>query len=269
MKRILYLDADLLNKSIFKCLVENSSEKIEVTALSSTLSGEDALRNNSYDLIISQIYPAKMIDGFNIIKSLRLGCYGNDNRSIPAIAHTTINLTDTPQECLKAGFDAFVPMPDTEHILLGEIKRLFDINTIDESDNDTSEKVFCLNYETSDIDRDLIKIILKKEYGRRIFLFQANSLNAAEEVIQKMIIDFVICDGAGAVSFVKNLRDGIYGHNKQNMTAIVCTAYANVGDKEEFMRQGFSAYIAKPINKREFIKTVNNYVPALKISSFN
>lgn len=269
MKKILYLDADSLNKSIFNILVTGNFDKIDVTALSSTLSGEDALRNNSYDLLVSQIYPEKMIDGLNIIKNLRLGFYGNTNRSIPAIAYTTINLTSTSQECLEAGFNAFVPMPDTEHRLLIEIQRLLNINIIDESDDATGEKVFCLNLESSNVDKDLIKHLLKKEYGKKIFLFQATSFSAAEEVIKKTIIDFVICDGPGAASFVKNLRDGIYGHNKKNMTAIICTGYANIGDKEEFMKIGFSAYIAKPINRQEFIKTVNNHVPSLKIMSFN
>jgi len=263
MKKILYLDADLLNKSIFDSLVSGNFEEIDVTALSSTSSGEDALRNNSYDMIVSQIYPERLIDGLNLVKNLRLGRYGNSNRNIWAIAYTTINLVDTPQECIEAGFDTFVPMPDTEHRLLVEIQRLLNIKSLNEKDVNVSTKVSCLNLESSDVDKDLIRCLLKKEFGNKIFLFQASSLAAAEEILKNRKIDFAICDGPGAATFAQNLRDGIYGQNLTTMTTIVCTGYANIGAKEDYLRLGFSAYIPKPIIKKELIKTISDLIPLL------
>jgi len=264
MKKILYLDADSKNKNIFNLVISGRFDNVIVVSLSSTLSGEDALRNNIFDLIVSQIYPEAMIDGLSIIKNLRLGKYGNDNRTTPAIAHTTINLIDTPQECIEAGFDAFVPMPDTEHRLIGEVQRLLDINIPDECDNATNDKVFCLNLESSEVDKDLMRYLLKKEYGNKLCLFQATSLEAAEEIIRNRKIDLVICDGPGSATFIKNLRDGFYGHNLINLTTIVCSGYANDGAKERFIELGFSAYIPKPVKKQELVKTIVHHVPSLK-----
>lgn len=264
MKKVLYLDPDQINKVTLNFLISKKFAKVDITNLSSTLSGEDALRNNTFDLIISQIYPPAMINGLSIIENLRLGHYGNDNRNTPAIAHTSINLFNTAQECLEAGFDSFVPMPDSERRLLVEIQRLLNINIVDESDDTTSEKVFCLNLESSEVDKDLMRYLLKKEYGKKINLFQATSLEVAEEIMRNRKIDLVICDGPGSATFVKNLRGGFYGRHLMNLTVIICSGYANDGAKEKFIELGFSAYIPKPVNKQELIKTLTDHIPSLK-----
>lgn len=45
-----------------------------------------------------------------------------------------------------------------------------------------------------------------------------------------------------------------------NTVIIAVTAHAMKGDKESFLKAGFNDYIAKPINIKAFLQTIENYL---------
>ena len=45
-----------------------------------------------------------------------------------------------------------------------------------------------------------------------------------------------------------------------NIVIIAITAHAMKGDREDFLKAGFNDYIAKPINVRTFLQTIENHL---------
>lgn len=48
-----------------------------------------------------------------------------------------------------------------------------------------------------------------------------------------------------------------------NTTIIAVTAHAMKGDREGFLKAGFNDYIAKPINIKAFLQTIENHLQSL------
>jgi two-component system cell cycle response regulator DivK len=46
----------------------------------------------------------------------------------------------------------------------------------------------------------------------------------------------------------------------KDIPVIALTSYAMRGDKERFLNEGFVAYISKPINVKEFMNTINQFL---------
>jgi len=123
MKKILYIDADEISAILFK---KNTLRmvpfKVAVTVMTKTADAEAALTKDKFDLIISQLYS---IDGIDLIRNLREGGYGDNNKVTPAIAMNSIGLMGTEDKCLHVGFDACVVIPDIKHLLAEEINKIF------------------------------------------------------------------------------------------------------------------------------------------------
>ncbi|MBI3753681.1 MAG: response regulator [Deltaproteobacteria bacterium] len=45
-----------------------------------------------------------------------------------------------------------------------------------------------------------------------------------------------------------------------NIVIIALTAHAMKGDREDFLKEGFNDYIAKPINIKSFLQTIENHL---------
>ena len=68
-------------------------------------------------------------------------------------------------------------------------------------------------------------------------------------------------DGTEALKYIREQEDGL---NVQ--TPVIClTADAIIGAKERYMAEGFTDYLAKPINSRELEQTMMKYLPQDKI----
>ncbi len=114
MKKILYLEADPLNIDVFRVFVSRLPPPVDqslVIVMTTTASAGDALKHNTFDLLVSEAYPPEIVDGLEIVTDLRLGRYGKENQNIPAIAFTTMAMIGDKEKCLEAGFNAYLAKP--------------------------------------------------------------------------------------------------------------------------------------------------------------
>ncbi|MBN1444957.1 MAG: response regulator [Candidatus Omnitrophica bacterium] len=77
---------------------------------------------------------------------------------------------------------------------------------------------------------------------------------AAENLPDMVLMDIKmpVMDGSEAMKVLKA------GEKTKKIPVIAVTAYAMKGDRERFLGEGFTDYIAKPVNREEFIKTVKS-----------
>lgn len=110
MKKILYLDRGRIDNCILmEKVVKTISEKIKVINQFEEDEIGKALRNQKFDLIVSDTH---CVNGKKIIKHLRDGDFGELNRSTPAIAYTAISLHDEEKKCMEIGFNKYILVPD-------------------------------------------------------------------------------------------------------------------------------------------------------------
>ena len=85
-------------------------------------------------------------------------------------------------------------------------------------------------------------------------IIEAESAEEALEAIQDTRPDLVLLDiqlpGMDGVAALRMLRGD---PRTADVPAIAVTAYAMRGDEERLLEEGFDAYIAKPIDTREFV----------------
>ncbi|MFZ4632316.1 MAG: hypothetical protein ACOYL8_03915 [Patescibacteria group bacterium] len=110
-KRILFLDTDYESVNAFRKLAVSLSFPSIIIAAGKTSSAIDLLENNDFDLIISQIFPTNMINGLVIVERLRNGSFGDENKNIPAIAHTAKGYI-VKEACIEVGFNDYVATTD-------------------------------------------------------------------------------------------------------------------------------------------------------------
>lgn len=80
-------------------------------------------------------------------------------------------------------------------------------------------------------------------------------IEVAEETVPDLVlmdIKMPVMDGSEAL---KALRAG---KNTKTIPVVAVTAYAMKGDRERFLAEGFTDYIAKPAKREDFIKTVKS-----------
>ncbi len=104
----------------------------------------------------------------------------------------------------------------------------------------------------------LVKVILEKEN----FILEISS--DAENIVEKIRAckpDIILLDiklyGVSGVDAIKEIKNK---DEFKNIPVIAFTSYTMKGDKERFLKMGFDGYIPKPIDTRNFIKQILNYV---------
>jgi len=130
--------------------------------------------------------------------------------------------------------------------------------TADVSKADNSGRVFdnppnILHVEDDMLGRKVVKVLLKKECN-------VTSLEDGESAIQlarNERFDLVLMDinlrGISGIETAKALRT-IPGFESTPIVAV--TAYAMVGDREEFIKNGCTHYLSKPFTKESLIKVI-------------
>ncbi|MEW6068817.1 MAG: response regulator [Nitrospirota bacterium] len=107
-------------------------------------------------------------------------------------------------------------------------------------DKDGNRKLFTVmlqkhGYETLEAENGKRGIELAKEHIPHLIL---------------MDIQMPIMDGLSALKILKS------DHSTSSIPVIAITSYAKAGGKEKFLSEGFDGYISKPVNIKDFIKTV-------------
>ena len=75
--------------------------------------------------------------------------------------------------------------------------------------------------------------------------------------------DLILMDinlGRGKMDGVETLHRIRSNPLTNNITVIAVTSYALSEDKERFLREGFDAYLAKPVDRQLLLKSINQYL---------
>ena len=96
----------------------------------------------------------------------------------------------------------------------------------------------------------------------------AGSGDESTELTLKRSYDLILMDqrmpGMDGTKALKIIREQEEGLNRE--TPVIClTADAIIGAKERYISEGFTDYLAKPINNRELLKIMAEYLPQEKI----
>ena len=111
MKKVLYVDSYDVSRILFKKLVIEALKTSEATQLltaKNTAEAEKLLREEVFHLLVTEIY---VIDGIDLLRNLRAGGYGNNNKNIPAIALNGAAIAGEREKCLRIGFNEHFLLP--------------------------------------------------------------------------------------------------------------------------------------------------------------
>lgn len=131
---------------------------------------------------------------------------------------------------------------------------------IEKTTKEKSKKQIQKTYKTLYVEDDPVSQDVVKIYLEGICeVTTAENYDAAIEKIKKINFDFFMVDinlrdiktGIDFLKETKKLPE------YKNVKIAAVTAYALVGDKEEFLTTGFTHYISKPFNKSELLDMIN------------
>ena len=261
-KRILVVDDIDLNRIIIKRpLLASGAIVVEASSASEAIEKMSALTTNDqpFDLVITDLnMPGS--SGLDLCREIR-----KDNRSVPIIMLSSSGLTEE----MKA--------LDVTRMLSKPVKldRLKSVVTSCLQDEVGASRSVTQETKTSDAEGDFA--------GLKILVAEDNSTNqlVIKKVLQKLgCTDFsVVENGAEAVEFVENCEDlsiilmdiqmpimsGLdatekireLGGAKGEVPVIALTANAVEGDRENYLSQGFSGYVSKPLRRAQLVAEVN------------
>ncbi|MGM0945638.1 MAG: Hpt domain-containing response regulator [Bacteroidota bacterium] len=119
--------------------------------------------------------------------------------------------------------------------------------------------------EDNDLNRKLFENLIGQLWG---YESASNGKEAVEKVKQSdfdlilMDIQMPEMDGISAMKEIKLL-------GKTNPPIVAITAFADNGDRDTFLKQGFDEFIAKPIRPREFLEVLERMIQGGRLESAN
>ncbi len=125
---------------------------------------------------------------------------------------------------------------------------------------DFIQNVNILLVENDEISLEVMSTYLKKQFHFEIATSGEQAIKmAVERHYDLILMDINLgigMDGLKTAKYIKEL-DGYF-----EIPIIACTAFAMKGDREEFLRNGCTHYIAKPFIKRELLDMINTALSA-------
>jgi len=120
--------------------------------------------------------------------------------------------------------------------------------------NDKNHKILLV--DDDDINLLTFRKMLEKEYE----IIETNNGTEAVEIVKKQKVDIILMDinlkhGLTGIQTTKLIRE-IKGY--ENVPIVAITAYAMSSDRNEFLKSGFSHYLAKPFSKNDIIQLLAN-----------
>lgn len=85
----------------------------------------------------------------------------------------------------------------------------------------------------------------------------AQAVRLAKEHIPDLIIMDIQMPVLDGITALRMLRAD---ESAKKIPVIAVTSYAMKGDREKFLKAGFDSYISKPINTKEVVKMIEQYI---------
>lgn len=105
----------------------------------------------------------------------------------------------------------------------------------------------------------LIRVLLRGSFEVDCFNSAIDALTQARNTdYDLMLMDINFGSGMNGVELFAEMRKL---ENHKNTPIIAVTAFAMLGDREEFLGIGFNEYLSKPFNKTQLFKTIEKTIP--------
>lgn len=78
------------------------------------------------------------------------------------------------------------------------------------------------------------------------------------EIFELILMDINL--GKGKIDGVETLHRIRSNPRTNKVVVITVTSYALAEDQERFLREGFDAYLAKPVDRQSLLKTLDQYI---------
>lgn len=105
----------------------------------------------------------------------------------------------------------------------------------------------------------LVKVLLRNTYEVDCYNNASAALaRARESDYDLMLMDINFGSGISGVELFAEMRKL---ENHKNTPIIAVTAFAMLGDREEFLGIGFNEYLSKPFNKTQLLRTIEKTIP--------
>jgi len=123
-----------------------------------------------------------------------------------------------------------------------------------------SEPPRILSVEDNEHTRLLLEHTLQDAYDVTFAPSTKEALNLVEaEPFDLLLLDINLGAEDGGTQLLHTIRDRA---NIDEVPAIAVTAFAMPGDREEFLRKGFDAYVGKPFTQDELTTTIERTLSA-------
>ena len=133
--------------------------------------------------------------------------------------------------------------------------------------NIQNKKPSILYVEDDVVSQEYVEIALKRKFDLEIV---ENSCEALKKVEEKnydlFLIDINLKTKMDGVELLKAFRNQ---KNYANIPAIAITAYAMKYDEEDFLKEGFSAYLPKPMEMKELVEIIEANLNGINYYSDN
>ncbi len=151
---------------------------------------------------------------------------------------------------------------------VGDFRMRFEKNTVESQSGEegfTAPDAHILVVDDTRVNLTVARGLLK---STQIQIDTAGSGDESTELTLKRSYDLILMDqrmpGMDGTKALKIIREQEEGLNRE--TPVIClTADAIIGAKERYISEGFTDYLAKPINNRELLKIMAEYLPQEKI----
>ena len=255
-KKVLVIDDNKLNVKVAKKILEEYRLQID-TADSGFECVEKIEAGLSYDLILLDDMMPKM-SGVETLKKLE----NIAGFSIPTVALTANAITGMREKYLKDGFSDYLVKP----IEKNELDRVLNYYLGDDIEHDKVESLVASNFKGKRVlvvDDNKLNIMVATKF-LKIYKFAIDSIDSGNGCIDKIKsgekYDLIFMDDMmPEVNGVLTLHalEKIDGFN---IPVVALTANALDGARKHYLNEGFSEYLAKPIDKFELDRIINKLI---------
>lgn len=232
-----------------------------------TLSGKEAIlrthqalmRNDDYDVyVIDWLLPD--VNGIEVVRRIR----HETGDSVPVIILTAYDWSDVEEEAMRAGVTAFCSKPLFMSELRNCLSSLVNKNEKQEQASDTISKrrtERILLAEDNELNQEIAVAILG-EAGFKIDVaangqIALDMLSKSEPGYYQLVlmdVQMPVMNGYDAAAAIRKLE------NKElaSIPIIAMTANAFEEDRQEALKSGMNEHIAKPIDVKKLIETLDN-----------
>lgn len=116
-----------------------------------------------------------------------------------------------------------------------------------------------LYVEDDPINALVVQKLLKSEFNVIHSIDGETSLS----MLEKERFDLILMDinlGKGKMDGVETMHQIKANPKTKHIKVITVTSYALPEDRERFLREGFDAYLAKPVDRAVLLKTIHQYL---------